>query len=52
MSAAKPVPLLGRLAIQLKLIDQDQLNTATQLQGSGESDGKKLGEVLVELGLK
>ena len=50
MSAEKPVSLLGRLAIQMKLIDLDQLNAATVVQSKAEGEGKKLGEILVELG--
>jgi twitching motility protein PilT len=47
MSGAKPVPLLGRLAIQMKLINMAQLNAASDAQGA--CPGKDLGEVLVEL---
>lgn len=59
MSSAKPVPLLGRLAIQMKLIDMQQLNAATDMQQlnaaergrtSSSGEGKKIGEVLVDLG--
>jgi twitching motility protein PilT len=45
----KKFPLLGRIAIQLKLIDMDQLNQATREQG--RSPDKRLGEILVEQGL-
>jgi len=45
----KKLPLLGRIAIQLKLIDMDQLNQATREQG--RSPDKRLGEILVEQGL-
>jgi twitching motility protein PilT len=44
---AKP-SLLGRLAIQLKLLSLDQLNKATAVQG--RHPDKRLGEILIELG--
>ena len=50
MSSQKPVPLIGRLAVQMKLIDMDQLNAATSVQSRSEAEGKKLGEVMLELG--
>ncbi len=49
MSQAPPVPLLGRIALHLKLITMEQLSEATRLQGkSGGS--KNLGAILIELG--
>ena len=47
--AEKKLPLLGRIAIQLKMIDMDQLNQATREQGL--SPEKRLGQILVEQGL-
>jgi len=47
--AKQPVALLGRLAIQLKLIDMQQLREATAEQARQGTE-RKLGEVLVELG--
>jgi twitching motility protein PilT len=45
----KPAPLLGRLAVHLKMITMDQLADAVRAQGrTGEE--AKLGEILVELG--
>jgi len=49
MSENKPVALIGRLAIQLKLIDMDQLNQATAAQGRGSGE-QKLGSIFVEMG--
>jgi twitching motility protein PilT len=49
MSTKKPTALIGRLAIQLKLIDMDQLNQATAEQGRVGGD-KRLGDIFVELG--
>jgi twitching motility protein PilT len=48
---SKPqIPLLGRIALQLKLISMEQLSAATRQQG--ESGGeKRLGEILVERGV-
>jgi twitching motility protein PilT len=45
-----PIPLLGRIAVHLKLITVQQLAEATkrQAQGGGE---KRLGEILVETGM-
>ena len=34
----------------MKLIDMDQLNAATSVQSRSEAEGKKLGEVMLELG--
>jgi twitching motility protein PilT len=45
MAAKKTVPLLGRIALQMKLIDQKQL--AQALQAHGE---KQLGAALVQMG--
>ena len=45
-----PIPLLGRIAVHLKLITMDQLSEATRLQG-GASSEKRLGEILVERGM-
>jgi twitching motility protein PilT len=45
-----PIPLLGRIAVHLKLISVEQLAEATRLQGTGSSE-KRLGEILVERGL-
>jgi twitching motility protein PilT len=41
-------PLLGRIAVQLKMIDLDQLNQATMEQGRNPE--KRLGEILIENG--
>jgi twitching motility protein PilT len=50
MAQRKPVPLLGRLAVHLKMIDMDQLAEAIREHGRvGEQ--KPLGEVMVEQGL-
>jgi twitching motility protein PilT len=48
MSGNKTVSLMGRLAIQLKLIDMDQLNEATAEQG--RNPDKRLGDILLEKG--
>jgi twitching motility protein PilT len=45
-----PLPLLGRIAVHLKLISVDQLAQATRLQGQA-AGGKRLGEILVEQGM-
>jgi twitching motility protein PilT len=45
-----PLPLLGRIAVHLKLIDVDQLAEATRLQGQSGGE-KRLGEILVERGM-
>jgi twitching motility protein PilT len=45
-----PLPLLGRIAVHLKLISIDQLTQATRLQGQGRSE-KRLGEILVDQGM-
>lgn len=46
MSEKKPVPVLGRLAVQLKMITPDQLTIALHDQKPGSE--KRLGEILVE----
>ncbi len=43
----RPAPLLGRIALHLKLITMDQLSEATHRQGT---TGGNLGAILVELG--
>src|SRR5262245_31474476 len=45
-----PLPLLGRIAVHLKLISVDQLAVATRLQGQAGGE-KRLGEILVERGM-
>jgi len=45
----KPAPLLGRLAVHLKMISMDQLADAVRAQGRAGEEAK-LGEILVELG--
>jgi hypothetical protein len=45
----KPAPLLGRLAVHLKMISMDQLAEAVRAQGRAGEEAK-LGEILVELG--
>jgi twitching motility protein PilT len=50
MSKPAPVPLLGRIAVQARLINMDQLAEATAEQGR-RSDGTPLGDILVEKGL-
>jgi twitching motility protein PilT len=47
MTQKKP-PLIGRLAVQLKLINMDQLNQATAEQG--RNGDKRLADIFVELG--
>jgi twitching motility protein PilT len=49
MSAKQPVPLLGRLAVHLKMISLEQLNEALRAQGQADEE-KSLGTVLRELG--
>jgi twitching motility protein PilT len=49
MSAKQPVPLLGRLAVHLKMISLEQLNEALRVQGQGGEE-RSLGTVLRELG--
>ncbi len=48
MANKTPVPLLGRLAIQLKLVSKEQLGSALQ---NASGTGGKLGDVMVEMGL-
>ncbi len=48
MSTNKNVSLMGRLAVQLKLITMDQLNEVTAEQG--RQPDKRLGEILLEKG--
>jgi len=45
--------LLGRRAVELGLVSQEQLNECIRLQGTREADGRlqRLGEILVERGL-
>ena len=45
-----PIPLLGRIAVHLKLISVEQLADATRLQGAAGGE-KRLGEILVERGM-
>jgi len=49
MANTRPTPLLGRLAVHLKMIDMDQLSEALREQGQVGVE-KNLGELLVELG--
>jgi twitching motility protein PilT len=49
MAAAPPQPLLGRIAVHLKLITDDQLAIATRKQAEGGGE-KNLGTLLCELG--
>jgi len=48
MANKTPVPLMGRLAVQLKLVTKDQLAQALQ---NTTASGGKLGDVMVEMGL-
>ena len=50
MSAKQPVPLLGRLAVHLKMISLEQLNEALRVQGQGGGEERSLGAVFRELG--
>jgi twitching motility protein PilT len=50
MPEPKPVPLLGRLAVHLKMISMDQLAEAVRVQGRAGEDSAPLGEILVEKG--
>jgi twitching motility protein PilT len=47
---ARPVPLLGRIAVQLKMISHDQLSALTRLQ-EREGHRKNLGDLLLDQGL-
>src|SRR5262245_11017334 len=49
MPDPKPVPLLGRLAVHLKMISMDQLAEAVREQGRAGEEAK-LGEILVARG--
>ncbi len=49
MTDPKPLPLLGRLAVHLKMISMDQLAEAARAQGRAGEEAK-LGEILVERG--
>jgi twitching motility protein PilT len=49
MPAKPTVPVIGRLAVQMKLLDRQQLAQALRTQAT--SDGKRLGDVMVELGM-
>jgi twitching motility protein PilT len=49
MTDPKPAPLLGRLAVHLKMISMDQLADAIRAQGRA-GEGAKLGEILVARG--
>ena len=49
MTDPKPAPLLGRLAVHLKMISMDQLTEAIRAQGRAGEDAK-LGEILVARG--
>jgi twitching motility protein PilT len=49
MTDPKPAPLLGRLAVHLKMITMDQLAEAIRAQGRAGEDAK-LGEILVSCG--
>jgi twitching motility protein PilT len=48
--SGSPQPLLGRIAVHLKLIDLDQLSEAMRAHGRVGNE-KRLGEILVELGM-
>jgi len=49
MTVKQPVPLLGRLAVHLKMISMDQLAEALRVQGKAGEE-RNLGSVLRELG--
>jgi len=49
MANPTPVPLLGRLAVQLKLVTKDKL--AVAMQNAAGAGNAGLGEVMVEMGL-
>ncbi len=49
MAATQIVPLIGRLAVQIKLIDQKQLAQALQKQEMGSE--KRLGAIMLEMGM-
>ncbi|MDX1649594.1 MAG: hypothetical protein R3263_07050, partial [Myxococcota bacterium] len=48
MSSKRPIPLLGRIALHLKMITMDQLAEVTREQSRGGE--KALGTILVERG--
>ncbi len=48
MSAKQQLPLIGRLAIQCKMITMEQLREATREQGRNPE--RRLGDILIELG--
>lgn len=48
MSQKQPVPLIGRLAIQCKMMTMEQLQEATRIQGRDPE--RRLGDIFVELG--
>ncbi len=48
MSGKQQLPLIGRLAIQCKMITMEQLQEATRAQG--RNPDRRLGDILVELG--
>jgi twitching motility protein PilT len=49
MSDKQPLPLIGRIAVQLKMITMAQLQEATSLQG--RDPDKRLGDIFLEMGL-
>lgn len=49
MAANPPLPLLGRIAVHLKLITEEQLSVATRRQAESASQ-KQIGAILVESG--
>jgi twitching motility protein PilT len=49
MSTKQPVPLLGRLAVHLKMISVEQLREALRVQGASNDD-RSLGAVLCNFG--
>ena len=49
MAANPPLPLLGRIAVHLKLITEEQLSVATRRQAESASQ-KRIGAILVESG--
>jgi twitching motility protein PilT len=50
MSDAKPLPLIGRIALQLRMVTQEQLSELTRAQAK-EGDTGGLGELMVSRGL-
>ena len=49
MGDSKPAPLMGRLAVHLKMITMDQLAEATREQGR-QTDSAPLGDIFVDKG--